>query len=98
MLQCKSLSLSLDIREAIIFVITTEPLGFVLTKQVNDFLLRVWQSKKYPNHAKGSDEEKLQGKARISLIGAPCMFFIWMPNLIVSDKEIGLWGFYSCIC
>ncbi len=30
-----------DIREASSFVITTEPLGFVLTKQVNDFLMRV---------------------------------------------------------
>ncbi len=30
-----------NIREASGFVITTEPLGFVLTKQVNDFLLRV---------------------------------------------------------
>ncbi len=30
-----------DIREASGFVVTTEPVGFVLTKQVNDFLLRV---------------------------------------------------------
>ena len=30
-----------DIREASGFVITTEPLGFVITKQVNDFILRV---------------------------------------------------------
>ncbi len=38
MLHCKARG---DIREASGFVITTEPLGFVLTKQVNDFLLRV---------------------------------------------------------
>ncbi len=31
-----------DIRKASGFVITTEPLGFVLTKEVNVFLLRVW--------------------------------------------------------
>ncbi len=31
----------LDIRKASGFVITTEPLGFVLTKEVNVFLLRV---------------------------------------------------------
>ena len=30
-----------DVRETSGFVITTEPLGFVLTKQVNDFQLRV---------------------------------------------------------
>ncbi len=30
-----------DIRTASGFVITTEPLGFVLTKEVNVFLLRV---------------------------------------------------------
>ena len=30
-----------DIRKASGFVITTEPLGFVLTKRVGDFLLRV---------------------------------------------------------
>ncbi len=30
-----------DIRKASGFVITTEPLGFVLTKEVNVFLLRV---------------------------------------------------------
>ncbi len=32
-----------DIREASGFVITTEPLGFEITKQVNDFLLRVYE-------------------------------------------------------
>ncbi len=31
-----------DICEASGYVFTTEPLGFVLTKQVNDFLLRVY--------------------------------------------------------
>ncbi len=31
-----------NIRKASGFVITTEPLGFVLTKQVNDLLLRVY--------------------------------------------------------
>ncbi len=31
-----------DLRKASGFVITTEPLGFVLTKQVNDILLRVY--------------------------------------------------------
>ena len=31
-----------DIRKLSGFVITTEPLGFVLTKQVNDLLLRVY--------------------------------------------------------
>ena len=33
-----------DLRKASDFVITTEPLGVVLTKQVNDFLLRVMKN------------------------------------------------------
>ncbi len=38
----KQISVGLyDIHEASGFVITMEPLGFVITKQVNDFLLRV---------------------------------------------------------
>ncbi len=32
-----------DISKVGAFVITTEPLSFVLTKQVGDFLLRVYQ-------------------------------------------------------
>ncbi len=34
-----------DIRTVSGFVITTEPLGFVLTKEVNVFLLRVWKER-----------------------------------------------------
>ena len=38
---CALSQLTSDTREASGFVITTEPLGFVLIKQVNDFLLRL---------------------------------------------------------